>query len=126
MHFYKNLNNIVYHCNICHVNISNKDSAAQCDIYQSWVHMKCNKLNHIDYKYLQGSNDPCYCLPCCSKIFCFGTLTNKDAISSITATNSFSQGTNSDNDKESLLSLKPSDLALLYNQFNNTSPKKKQ
>ena len=30
----------------------------QCDICQSWVHMKCNKLNHIDYKYLQGSNDP--------------------------------------------------------------------
>ena len=39
--------------------------------------------------------------------------------------NSFSQGANSDNDKESLLSLKPpSDLALLYNQFNNTSPEK--
>ena len=38
---------------------------------------------------------------------------------------SFSQGTNSDNDKESLLSLKPpSDLALLYNQFNNISPEK--
>ena len=41
------------------------------------------------------------------------------------ATNSFSQGTNSDNNKESLLSLKPpSNLALLYNQFNNTSPEK--
>ena len=37
----------------------------------------------------------------------------------------FSQSTNSDNDKESLLSLKPpSNLALLYNQFNNTSPEK--
>ena len=37
-------------------------------------------------------------------------------------TNSFSQGTKSE---ESLLSLKlPSDLALLYNQFNNTSPEK--
>ena len=39
-------------------------------------------------------------------------------------TNSFSQGSNSYNDKDSLLSLKPPDLALLYNQFNNTSPKK--
>ena len=46
-------------------------------------------------------------------------------IPSITATNSFSQGTNRDNDKESLLSPKPpSDLALLYNQFNNTSLEK--
>ena len=88
-------------------------------------HMKCNNLNHIDYKYLQGSNDPWYCLSCCSNIFPFGKQTNKDFISSITTTNSFSQSTNSDNDKESLLSMKPpSDLGLLYNQFNNTSPEK--
>ena len=87
--------------------------------------MKCNNLNHIDYKYLQGSNYPWYCLSCCSKIFPFGTQTNKDFISSITITNSFSQSTNSDNDKESLLSLKPpSDLALLCNQFNSTSREK--
>ena len=68
-------------------------------------------------------NDPWYCLSCFSNIFPFRTQTNKDFISSITTTNSFSQGTNSDNDKESLLSLNPpSDLALLHNQFNNTSP----
>ena len=57
--------------------------------------------------------------------FLLATQTNKDFISSITTANFFSQGTNSDNDEESLLSLKPpSDLALLYNQFNNTSPEK--
>ena len=95
-----NVNNIVYSCNICHVNVNNKDPAAQCVICQSWVIMKCNKLNHIDYKYLQGSNDPWYCLSCCSNIFPFGTQTNKDFISSITTTNSFSQSNNSDNDKE--------------------------
>ena len=82
--------------------------------------MKCSKLNHIDFKYLEGSNDPWYCFSCCSNIFPFQTQTNKDFISSIT--NSFSQGTNSDIDEENLLSLKP--LALLYNQFNNTSPEK--
>ena len=50
----RNVNNIVYPCKICHLNVINKDSAAQCDICQSWVHIKCNKLNHIDYEYLQG------------------------------------------------------------------------
>ena len=116
-----NINNIVYPWKIYHVNINN--NAAQCDICQSWVHMKCSKLNHIDYKYLQGSNDLWYCLSCWSKNFPFGTLTNKDFIFYIT--NSISQGTNSDNDKEGLLSSKPcSDLALLYNQFNITSPVK--
>ena len=95
------VNNIVYPCKICHVNVNNKDSAAQHDICQSWVPMKYNKLNHIDYKYIQGSNDPWYSLSCCSNIFPFGTQTNKDFISSITTANFFSQGTDSDNDKES-------------------------
>ena len=83
--------------------------------------MKCSTLNQIDYNYLQGSNDPC--LSGCSKIFPFGTLVIKNLISSIT--NSVSQGTHSDNDKESLLSLKPSSgLPILYNQFNSTSSEK--
>ena len=45
-----NVNNIVYSCKICHVNVNNKGSASQCDICQSWVHesVKCNQLNHID------------------------------------------------------------------------------
>ena len=114
---------MVYHCKIYHVNISDRDFAAQYDICQPWVHVKCDKHNHIDYKYRQGSNESWDCLSCCSKIFPFGTQTNKDFISSITATNLFSQGTISNNNKESLLSLKPpSDLALPYNQFTNTSP----
>ena len=56
---------------MCHVNVNNK---AHCDICQSWVH-------HVDYKYLQGPNDPWYSLSSCSKIFPFGTLTSKDFIS---------------------------------------------
>ena len=46
----KNVNNIVYPSKICHVNVNDKDSAAQCDICQSWVHVKYNKLHRIDYK----------------------------------------------------------------------------
>ena len=118
------VNNIVYLCKMCHVNVGDIESAAQCDICRPWVHTKCNKLNHIDYKYLQGSNDPWYCLSCCSNIFPFGT---QDFISSITTTNSFSQCIKKesfDNDKESLHSLKSPILTLLYNQFNNTSPEK--
>ena len=61
-----------------------KDSAAQHDICQSWAHMKDNKLNLIDYKYLKGSDDPWYCFSCCSKVFSFGTLPDKDFISCTT------------------------------------------
>ena len=73
-----NVNNTAYPSKICQENINNKNSAAQCDICQSWNHMKCNKLNHIDHIYFQGSNDSWYCFSCCSKIFIFlfGTLAN--------------------------------------------------
>ena len=51
--------NIVFpSCNICEKSVSDKDYAIQCDIYQVLIHLKCNKLNHIDYKCLHGSGDP--------------------------------------------------------------------
>ena len=59
---------------ICNTNIKDKDNAAQCDIYQFWIHMKRNNLNYINYKYLQGSNDPWFCISCCNEIVPFGTL----------------------------------------------------
>ena len=52
---------------ICNTNTNDNDSAAQCDICQSWIHMICNNLNYIDYKYLQGSNDPWFCISCVMK-----------------------------------------------------------
>ena len=75
--------NIVFPSKICNININNKDRAVQCDICQFWIHIKCNKLNHIDYKYLQGSNDPWYCISCCDEILPFGTLTNKNFLSMV-------------------------------------------
>ena len=42
--------NIASYCKICNDNI--KDSASPCDICQCWIHIKCNNLNHIDYKYI--------------------------------------------------------------------------
>ena len=73
--------NITIPCKICNTNIKNTDIAAQCDICQFWIHMKCNNLNHIDYKYLQGSNDPWFCISYCNEIFPFGTLGNKNFLS---------------------------------------------
>ena len=84
-----NVNYGIYPCKICHVNVNNKDSAAQCDSCQSWVHMKCNNHNHIHYKYLQGSNDPWYFFSCCSNIFPFGTQTNTLSLPSRQQTLSF-------------------------------------
>ena len=62
--------------------MSDKDDAIQCDIYHAWVHLKCNKLNHIGYKYLQVSSDSWFCLCCCNPIFPLGFSTHKGFSSS--------------------------------------------
>ena len=61
--------NISFHCKICKTSIKDADSAAQCDSCQFFIYMKCNNLNRIDYEYLQGSNDPWFCISCCNEIF---------------------------------------------------------
>ena len=66
---------------MCNTNIKDTDSAAQSDICRFWIHMNCNNLNHIDYKYLQGSSDPWFCILCCNEMFPFGILTNKNFLS---------------------------------------------
>ena len=47
--------NLVFSSKLCTINIKDLDDGTQCDICQFWIHMKCSKLNHTDYKYLQGS-----------------------------------------------------------------------
>ena len=113
--------NIVFpSCNICEKSVSNKDDAIQCDMCQAWIHLKCNKLNHIDYKYLQGSSDPWFCLYCCSTIFPFGLLSNKEFLSISLYSRNVSENVSSKNSSMHLTP--PPSLALLFNQFNNTSP----
>ena len=113
--------NIIFpSCNICEKIISDKDDAIQCGICQVWIHLKCNKLNHIGYKFIQGSSDPWFCLYCCSSIFPFGFLTNKDFSSTLLYSRNVSE--NVSNKNSSIHLTPPPNLALLFNQFNNTSP----
>ena len=104
---------------ICENNVTNCDQTIQCDPCDSWVHIKCNDLNYIDYKFLQNSNDPWFCISCCSEIFPFSTVKNKTFISNFYDSNSKSK---SIDEKNSPLLLKPSEhLKHLVNQFNNMS-----
>ena len=112
---------MVFPWKICNINIKDTDSAAQCDIYQFWIHVKCNSLNHIDAKYLQGSSAPWFCISCCNEIFPFGILTNKilSIISNYNLT-TIKQSDDSNISRRSSLALKPSaNLSLLFNRFHN-------
>ena len=75
-------------------------------------------LNYIDDKFLKNSNDPWFCISCCSKIFPFSTVKNKNFISDCCD----SKKPKNIVDKDSSFLLKPSeDLKHLVNQFNNMS-----
>ena len=119
-------------CKLCPKNVSDNDHAILCDLCQIWVHIKCNHLNYIDYKYLQGCNEPWYCLSCTTMHFPFGNLNNQKFLGFINNNNNDNNNDNNNNininNKElevsnSFLILKPPpDLARLFNQSSNAIP----
>ena len=40
----------------CPKNATCNDNAVLCDLCPTWLHIKCNHLNYLDYKYLHGCN----------------------------------------------------------------------
>ena len=79
---------IKFPCKICKNNVTNSDQAIQCDLCDSWVHIKCNGLNYIDYKFLPNFNYPWFCISCCREIFPFSTVKNKNlSLISVIVTN---------------------------------------
>ena len=106
-------------CKKCH-----KDKAVQCDLCEFWIHIKCNNLNYLDYRYLQNCDESCYCIECCSTIFHFNSLSsNKNFLACCTNIDSnIIHKKDLENDHNSSLSLKSSSsLELLANQFNNAT-----
>ena len=92
--------------------------------YENWIHIKCNNLNFLDYRYLQNCDESWYCIECCSKIFPFNSLSsNKKFLACCNSTDSnIIQWKDLENGHASSLSLKPpSDLELLVNQFNSST-----
>ena len=69
-----NINHPKFPCRICAKNVHDKDKAVQCDLCELWIHIKCNKLYYLDYRYLQNYDESWYCIDCCSTIFSFNSL----------------------------------------------------
>ena len=112
---------------VCTKSVHDKDRAVQCDLCELWIHIKCNCLNYLDYRYLQNCVESWYCVECCSTIFPFNFLSsNKKLLACCTSTESnIIQLKDQENDHASSLSLRPSsNLELLVNQFNNATPEK--
>ena len=86
--------------------------------------VKCNNLNYLDYRYLQNSTESWYCIECCCTIFPFNSLSSDKNFMACCANtnNNTTQWIDLRNDHNSSLSLKPSNLKLLVNQFDNATP----
>ena len=110
---------ITFPCSICIKTIGDNDNSLYCDKCNLWVHIKCN-LNFIDCQYLNGNDDPWFCLKCNTELFPFGTLNNKTFNQYINSSNI--QNKDIDEDNSSNLVLKPPpNLNSLFLQFNNSS-----
>ena len=84
-----NINHPKFPCKICAKNVQDKDEAIQCNICELWIHIKCNNLNYLDYRYLQNCDESWYCIACCSTIFPFNSLSsNKKFLACCTNTDS--------------------------------------
>ena len=112
-------------CRMCTKIVHDKDRAVQCDLCELWIHIKCNNLNYLDYRYLQNCDEYFYCIECSSTIFPFNSSSiNKKFLACYTsAENKIIQRKDLEKNHASSLSLKPSsNLELLVNQFNNATP----
>ena len=111
---------IKFPCKIFENIVTSCYQTIQCGLCDSWIHIKCNILNYIEYKIFLNSNDPWFCISCCSKVFPINSVKNsKNFISNFDDSNNKSKKTN---DKYSSLLLKPSEhLKHLVNKFNNMS-----
>ena len=88
-------------------------------MFQTWVHIKCNHLNYIDYKHLLGCDEPWHCLSCTTMLFPFGNLNNQNFLGFINSNNDNNESKNSNS---SLILKPPTDLAFHFDQFNNAIP----
>ena len=119
----RNMKNPKFPCRICTKNVHDKHKAVQCGLCELWIHIKCNNLNYLDYRYLQNCDESWYCVECCSTIFPFNSLSSKTFLACCTNTDSNIQWKDLENDHASSLSLKTSsNLELLINQFSNSTP----
>ena len=100
-------------CKLCPKNVTDNDNAILCNLCQTWVHIKCNHLNYMDYKYLQGCNEPWYCLSCSNTLFPFGNLNNRNSLNFIGNNDTITSSETNNSNSSLLLKVHP-DLTLVH------------
>ena len=96
--------------------MADNDNPILYDSCQTWIHIKSNHLYYKDYKYLQGCNEPWYCLSCTNTLYPFGNFNNQNFLN-FTGNNNTITSSETKNLNSPLLLKPPPDLALLFNHI---------
>ena len=93
--------------------------------FEPCIHIKCNNLSYLEYRYFQNCDESWYCKECCNTIFPFNSylVTKTSWFVVLVLIVNIMQWKELENDHNSSLSLKPSpNLELLVNQLNTATP----
>ena len=89
------------------LNVNENAKAIQCHLCKYWVHIECDHLNYIDFKYFQGSDDPWFYATCCSAFFLFASLNKNCFLLAISCDRFNKNNENQKETKDTLLLLNP-------------------
>ena len=64
-----NINHPKFPCKICAKYVQDKDKAVQYDLCELWIHIKCNNLNYLEYRYVQNCDESWYCIDVAAQFF---------------------------------------------------------
>ena len=65
---------VKFPCKICKKPVAQNHKAVFCDICDTWVHIKCNKINNQTYNILKKEKVSWSCIECSKDVIPFSKL----------------------------------------------------
>ena len=66
---------IQFPCGVCSKAVGVSHRAIECGLCKTWIHIKCNKFDQIDYKFYQDNPEKCFfCIKCSAENIAFSSL----------------------------------------------------
>ena len=75
-------------CSVCSNPVKSNQNGIFCNCCKLWVHLKCTKLELIDYYNLANNDQTWFCHKCCVTIFPFNNLDCQELQNEMSSSNS--------------------------------------
>ena len=74
---------VKFPCKICEKPVAQNHKAVCCDVCDTWVHIKCNKINTQTYNILKKEKASWSCIECSKDVFPFSKLNETNFLTTI-------------------------------------------